>query len=137
MDTPIERTNTPTGSVHSPTPPPQPVNPPIVSSMKRVEPPPTPWPTAPFAPGVDPKAQRKANKAYDSVVSNMLTEAQHKFELLLFVEDAYPKIDVQIRWSTECWRAVCLESERYFHLSKDMMNLVRSISTTALYPLKL
>lgn len=84
-----------------------------------------PWQPAPLAPGADPKAPRTANKAYNNVVAGMLTDAQHRFESLLFVEDAYPGIDKQIRWSIECWDAVCSESQNYFELSKEMMSLVR------------
>jgi len=58
----------------------------------------------------------------------MLTKAQHSFECLLFVEDAYPAIGTQIRWSMECWESVCTESQCYFELSKEMMNLVRTAS---------
>jgi len=123
--------NSPVG-VHSPAPPSQLSNPPLSSSRgaplsessKSTVLPAHPWPPAPLAPGVDPKAPRTANKVYDSVVAGMLTEAQHRFECLLFVEDAYPSIDMQIRWSIECWEMVCSESRRYFELSKEMMNLV-------------
>ena len=87
--------------------------------------PPHPWLPAPLAPGVDPKVPRTANRVYESVVASMLTEAQHKFECLLFVENAYPSIDTQIRWSIQCWEAVCATSQRYFELSKEMRNLVR------------
>lgn len=86
-----------------------------------------PWPHAPLAPGMDPKAPRTANKVYNSAVAGMLTEAQHKFECLLFIEDAYPSIDTQVRWSSECWEMVCVESERYFELSKEMRNLVHNM----------
>ena len=86
--------------------------------------PPRPWPSAPLAPGVDPKAPRMANKVYDTIVAGMLTEAQHKFECLLFVEDAYPGIDTQIRWSLTCWEETCVDAKRYFELSREMMNLV-------------
>ena len=64
------------------------------------------------------------NKVYNSVVAGMLTEAQHGFECLLFVEDAYPGIDTQIRWLIECWETVCMGSQRYFELSREMMSLV-------------
>lgn len=84
-----------------------------------------PWPPAPLAPGVDQKAPRTVNKVYDSVVAGMLTEAQHGFECLLFVEDAYPGIDTQIWWSIECWEMVYVGSQHYFKLSKEMMSLVR------------
>ena len=101
------------------------------SSSKHAPPPPElptllahPWPHAPLAPGTDPKAPRTANKVYDSVVVGMLTEAQHKFECLLFINNAYPNIDTQFRWSTKCWEMACVESERYFKLSKEMRNLV-------------
>ena len=87
--------------------------------------PPHPWPLAPLAPGVDPKAPRTANKVYDTVVARMLTEAQHKFECLLFIEDAYPSIDTQIRWSIECWEMICVGTGCYFELSKEMISLVR------------
>jgi len=88
--------------------------------------PPHPWQPAPLAPGVDPKAPRTANKVFDSVVAGMLTKAQHRFECLLFVEDAYPTIDVQIQWSIKCWETVCSGSQRYFELSKEMMSLVHT-----------
>lgn len=84
-----------------------------------------PWPPAPLAPGVDPKTPKTANKVYDNIVATMLNEAQHKFECRLFVENAYPNLDTQIRWSIECWEAICAESQRYFELSKEMRNLVR------------
>ena len=83
-----------------------------------------PWPHAPLAPGMDPKAPRTANKVYNSAVVGMLTEAQHKFECLLFIKDAYPSIDTQVRWLSECWEMVCVESKHYFKLSKEMRNLV-------------
>ena len=63
----------------------------------------------------------------------MLTDAQHRFECLLFVEDAYPAIDTQIRWSIECWESVCVESQRYFDLSKEMMNLVCNASCSVIW----
>jgi hypothetical protein len=74
---------------------------------------------------VDPKTSRTANKVYDNVVANMLNEAQHKFERLLFVENAYPNLDTQIRWSIQCWEEVCVASQRYFELTKEMRSLVR------------
>lgn len=83
-----------------------------------------PWPPALLAPGVDPKAPKTANKVYDTVVAGMLTGAQHRFETLLFTENAYPDLDTQIRWSIECWETVCAESQRYFELSKEMRNSV-------------
>ena len=86
--------------------------------------PPHPWPPAPLAPGVNPKAPKSANKVFETVVAAMLTEAQHKFECLLFVEDAYPGIDTQIRWSIECWEAICKGAGCFFELSKEMMSLV-------------
>jgi hypothetical protein len=92
-----------------------------------------PWLPAPLAPGMDPKAPRTANKVYDAIVAGMLTEAQHRFECLLFIEDTYPGIDKQVRWSISCWEAVCLDTKHYFELSKEMMNLVcvHALSTQA------
>ena len=118
------------GTRHSPAVPPSQMGipPPSSSGNTALQPkqaPPHPWPPAPLAPGVDPKSPRTANKAYDTVVAVMLTEAQHKFECLLFVEDAYPGIDTQIRWSFTCWEAICVDTKRYYELSKEMMNLVR------------
>ena len=69
--------------------------------------PPHPWPPAPLAPGVDARSPKLANRAYDSVVSGMLVEAQHKYECLVFTEGAYPDLHTQIRWSFECWEAIC------------------------------
>ena len=87
-----------------------------------------PWPPAPLAPGVDAKTPKTANKVFDNVVANMLNEAQHKFECLLFVNNAYPGLDKQIKWSIECWEAICAESQNYFELSKEMRNLVSDLS---------
>jgi len=119
-------------SVHSPSPPSQPGNPPPSPRARaislRTTPatvPARPWPPAPFAPGVDSKAPKTANKVFSSIVARMLTEAQHKFECLLFVEDAYPGIDTQVKWSIQCWETICLSTECYYSLSKEMMNLVR------------
>lgn len=86
-----------------------------------------PWPPAPLAPGVDPKAPRTANRVYSSLVAGMLTEAQHKFECLVFIENAYPNIDMQIKWSIACWEQVCIDSKNYFNLGRDIMNLVRPL----------
>jgi hypothetical protein len=125
-----EQVDPPAGA-HSPIPSSQARNPPMSSShttplqSTSATLPDRPWLTAPLAPGVDPKAPRTANKVYDPVVAGMLTEAQHRFECLLFVEDAYPAIDRQIRWSISCWETVCLDMGRYFELSKEMMTLVR------------
>ena len=92
--------------------------------------PPRPWPPAPLAPGVDAKAPKLVNRAYSIVVAGMLTEAQHRFECLVFVEDAYPDLNTQIWWAFECWEAVCSKSKTYFELSKEMMSLVcRHISS--------
>jgi|SRR5882757_5067045 len=118
-------------STHSPTPAPSQSSTtaptPAVPRPTELAPqaPPRPWPPAPLAPGVDPKTPRTANKVYDAVVAGMLSQAQHKFECLLFTEDAYPNIDVQIRWSLECWEAVCSGTRTYFELSKEMLSLVR------------
>ena len=55
----------------------------------------------------------------------MLIEAQHRFEGLIFTEDAYPDLGTQIRWVFESWEGVCLKNKTYFDLLKAMMNLVR------------
>jgi hypothetical protein len=94
-------------------------------SSRSVELPAHPWKPAPLAPGVDPKVPKTANRVYDSVVAGMLTDAQHRFECLLFVENAYPDISIQIRWSFESWEEVCSKYKNFFELSKEMMNLVR------------
>ena len=131
---PTERASTPEYispvGTHSPVSPPQPGNPPpslsrvISSRAKSAMVPARPWPPAPLAPGVDPKAPRTANKVFDAVVARMLTSAQHEFECLLVVEDAYPGIDTQIRWSMECWEIVCSDTKCYYELSREMMSLV-------------
>jgi hypothetical protein len=95
--------------------------------------PPHPWAPAPLAPGVDPKAYKIANKSYDTVISTMLKQAEHRFECFLFVDDAYPTVDTQIRWSTECWEDVCVQSSNYFELSNPMRMLV---SVTSPLPLQ-
>lgn len=95
-------------------------------SSNAVQLPPLPWPPAPFAPGVDPAAPKTANRAYDTVVARMLAEAEHRFECLLFTENAYPDIDKQIQWSMECWEAVCIKFKRYYDLSREMMNLIKA-----------
>lgn len=83
-----------------------------------------PWPTAPLAPGVDSRTAKTANKAYDTVTANMLNEAQHRFETKLFIENAYPDLETQVRWSMECWESACGEYKTYYELSKDMRSLV-------------
>ena len=93
-----------------------------------------PWPPAPLAPGVDAKTPKTANRVYESIVTTMLNEAQHKFECLLFVENAYPNLDTQIKWSIGCWENVCAESDRYFELSKEMRGLVRNASRSTSLP---
>lgn len=126
-----EHFDSPTG-VRSPEPPSQPNNPPPSSSAVPYKPvalPARPWPPAPLALGVDPKAPKTANKVYDSVVASMLTKSQHQFECLLFVKDAYPGIDTQIQWSIECWETVCSETRCCYALSKEMMSLVRDTHT--------
>ena len=87
-----------------------------------------PWPPAPLAPGVDAKAPRMANKVYSNIVSGMLTEAEHKFECLLFIENAYPDVGTQVNWSIKIWEEICIKSGNYYNLVKDMMNLVRILS---------
>jgi hypothetical protein len=89
-----------------------------------------PWKPAPLALGVDPKAPRTANKVYSSIVSGMLTEVQHQFGCLLFVDNAYPNIDTQVNWSIKLWEKACIGSGNYYDLGKDMMNLVRGLSIT-------
>ena len=96
-----------------------------------------PWPPAPLTPGVDSKAPKTANKVYEPAVANMLNEAQHDFECLLFVENAYPDFDAQIRWSIESWEAICVKSQHYFELSKEMRNLVSSHHLYQLFGLML
>lgn len=86
--------------------------------------PPCPWPPAPLAPGTDATSPKLANRAYNSIVSGMLAEAQHKFKCLIFTEDTYLDIHTQIRWAFECWEAICSKNKTFFELSKEMMNLV-------------
>ena len=124
--------DSPTIGAHSPTPPSQltspspgfsrgaPLRPTLATAPAR------PWMPAPLAAGVDPKTPRTANKVYSTAVAGMLNEAQHKFECLLFIEDAYPNIDTQIKWSIECWEEVCSDNRQYFELSKEMLSLVRN-----------
>ena len=124
-----DRSNTPVGDTvpvpsHGrddalPTTPGNTLPPPSTTSPAR------PWPTAPLAPGVDSKTPKTANKVYDNMVATMLNEVQHKFECFLFVKNAYPDLDTQIGWSTECWETICTDSQCYFELSKEMRNLVR------------
>ena len=73
------------------------------------------------------KTPQTANKVFDPVVSRMLHEAQHRFECLIFVDNAYPTIDTQIGWSTECWEAACVDSRTFFDLSKAMRTLVSDL----------
>jgi len=65
-----------------------------------------------------------ANKDFEGVVAAMLGEAGQRFECLLFIDNTYPTLETQMKWSMECWEAVCLESQNYFDLSKTMMRLV-------------
>lgn len=87
--------------------------------------PPRPWPPAPFAPGVNDKKTKTANKEYDDVVARMLSTTEHDFENRIFTEDGYPDLNTQVRWSIECWEDVCREENHYYGLSNDMRNLVR------------
>ena len=93
-----------------------------------------PWDPAPFAPGVDSKTPKNANKVYDTAVASMLNEAEHQFECLLFVENAYPNLDTQIMWSSKCWENTCIDSRKFFELSKEMRNLVCDVSRLLVGP---
>ena len=124
------RNNSPT-RIHSPGPAPSQFgnpNPPssniATSSMTGMDPPDRPWPAAPFAPGVDAKTPKTANRVYIDIVASMLTEAQHKFECLVCTENAYPDISTQFNWAYKCWEAVCLRTGAYYDLSKEMLCLV-------------
>ena len=96
------------------------------SSDASVDPtPPHPWPPAPI---VDPNATPTTNRAYDKVVVGLLTDAQHRFECLVFVRDAYPDINKQVRWAYQCWEDVCVKHKSYYELSKDMLTSVCGVS---------
>ena len=116
---------------HSPTPPN--FSRPVSLLPKCTELPDHPWPPAPLAPGVDPKAPKTANRMYSSIVAGMLTESQHRFECHIFVDDAYPDLGTQIQWSFHCWELVCVKSKNFFELTKEMMNLVRDLYITRNY----
>lgn len=107
------------GATPQPTPNPEEVRP-------LIDGPPRPWPPAPFAPGVDHKKAKTANKDYDDIVARMLSTAEHDFESQISTEDPYPDLSTQIRWSIECWEGVCKEEDHYWELSNDMRNLVCS-----------